>query len=339
MLGSLLSKSPPLSPIPILTSMQVEKPPLTTAAFTLTICSLYAIGWGMNAGSRGNTSSIEPGLPEDSFDALCLPVPVVSELLIANPEPSHAPSAANTSRSPLYRRGSTLSISSHTSSEPTSPRTALRKMTNLRRQSSPKSPKKKRSKLGHQTAKTSFLDLVERLRIVNIQQYEEYLVTSSELRKLEKAIQPSTLEQMKKIQFRQNFLMSRSSVALISRLILPKSEKLLRGLKGGWKTFIDAVASSNGLSRNSLLYNLGRWVLNLEQKKKGLILIGASDSGKTFFADCLLAAFHASEVGYFQCPMSNNVSNLCTQILSISLYTVAMNSFWNNLEFYKASSS
>ena len=150
---------------------------------------------------------------------------------------------------------------------------------------------------------------MEALRIVNVQQYEEHLVTSSQLRRLEKAIQPSTLEQMKKIQFRQNFLMSRSNVRLTSRLTLPKSEKLLCGLKGGWKTFVDAVAAANGLSRNSLLYNLGRWVMNMEQKKKGLILIGASDSGKTFFADCLLSGFHASEVGYFQCPMSNNVSN------------------------------
>ena len=309
MLGSLISKSPPLSPIRTAPSTPGERPLHTMGAFTPTTCLLYEKKLGTSCDLRDNISNIEPVLPDDFFDAPCPPALVASELSIASPELSPVPFVASTSKSRLFRRGSTSSTSSHFSSEPTSPRTALRKMTKMRRPSPPKSPKKKRSKLGHQSAKTAFLELVEALQIVNIQQYEEHLVTSSELRKLEKAIQPSTLEQMKKIQFRQNFLMSRSSVALTSRLTLPRSEKLLRGLKGGWKTFVDAVAASNGLSRNSLLYNLGRWVLNLEQKKKGLILIGASDSGKTFFADCLLAAFHPSEIGYFQCPMSNNVSN------------------------------
>ena len=88
-------------------------------------------------------------------------------------------------------------------------------------------------RLGHQSAKNSFLELLEQLQIVNIQQYEQSLVQSATLRKLEKAIQPSTLEQIKKIQFRQNFLLLRRDICLRSRIVLPTSGRLFASLKGG----------------------------------------------------------------------------------------------------------
>ena len=53
---------------------------------------------------------------------------------------------------------------------------------------------------------------------------------------------------------------------------------------------------------------LRRWVKNENGKRKGIILIGRSDSGKTFFADCLLSGFRGCDIGYFQCPMGNTVS-------------------------------
>ena len=49
-------------------------------------------------------------------------------------------------------------------------------------------------------------------------------------------------------------------------------------------------------------------MLNLNQKRHGLILIGAPDSGKSFLADLLLSFYKSHEIGYFQCPMSNHIS-------------------------------
>ena len=57
-----------------------------------------------------------------------------------------------------------------------------------------------------------------------------------------------------------------------------------------------------------MLSMLKRWMLNLNHKKHGLILIGETDSGKSFLADLLLSIFNCYEIGYFQCPMSSHVS-------------------------------
>ena len=234
---SLALELEPLSPIPTAPSMPAGKSLPTMVPSIPTTCSLFENGLGVPKTSQVNISSIAPVLPAGSSVKCKLTVTGANALLPQSPAHSLAPFVVGTSRLPLSRQRSTCSTSSTILSGPTSPRTALYRMSRLPRRSPPQSPKSKRSKLGHQSAKNSFLELLEELQIVNVQQYEESLVKSYTLRKLEKAIQPSTLEQIKKIQFRQNFLLLRHDISLKSRIVLPTSEHLLASLRGGWRKF------------------------------------------------------------------------------------------------------
>ena len=299
----------PLSPIPIAPSTPEVKSLPTTDHYTPITCSPSKKESPIPAISPLSTLSIEQVLLDAFSEIPSLPATDVDALFPPLLEPFPAQYVPATSKLQPLPPANTCSTSLITLKEPSSPRTALKKMSRLRRQpptSSP--PKSKKSKLGHNSAKTEFLELVEELGIVNGQEYEQALVKSRRLRVLEKSIQSSTLEALKKIQFRQNFLLSRKGRSLRSAIVLPTSPLLLKSLRGGWHKFLDLIAPQNGHSHQSLKVALGRWLLNLEQKRKGLILIGASDSGKTFFGDCLLSCFRACEIGYFQCPMSTNVS-------------------------------
>ena len=308
-LDSLALGCSPLSNISTAQSTPEAKSPLMTDPSIPIICSPLQKESPIPATSPVNTLSIEQVLL-DAFSAIPnLPATAVNELFPPLPELSPVPSVPVISKSLPSPHQSTCATYSPISKEPISPRTALKRMSKLRRQSPTSSPpKKKNSRLGHNSAKTEFLALVEELKIVNGQEYEAALVKSHKLRTLEKTIQSSTLEALKKIQFRQNFLLSRKGKSLKSAIVLPQSPMLLKSLRGGWHKFLDHIAPPNGLTRQSLKCALGRWLLNKEQKRKGLILIGASDSGKTFFGDCLLSCFRPCEIGYFQCPMSTNVS-------------------------------
>ena len=145
------------------------------------------------------------------------------------------------------------------------------------------------SKMTHKNAKVTFGQLLTNLGIVNSQEYEMHLRESKELRELEKMLQPAHVEGMKKIVFRQNYLLRSETYAVKFRKIAMNASGQSVSLKGGWLRFLDKIASRNGMSRDGLMLALRRWVRNENGKRKGLILIGRSDSGKTFLADCLLS--------------------------------------------------
>ena len=66
---------------------------------------------------------------------------------------------------------------------------------------------------------------------------------------------------------------------------------------------------------------LKKWITNSNGKKKGLILIGEPDSGKSFLADMLLSCFKPYEIGYFNCPMSTHISTFLFQgLINKSVY-------------------
>ena len=169
-------------------------------------------------------------------------------------------------------------------------------------------PHQKGSKLTATMAKTRYSALLMELGCVNSQQYEQFLRKNEELRNLERLVQPNQIESTKKLLFRQNFLMRSQVYAEKFKDLSDNSVYVSPSLRGGWLSFLDKLATRNGLSREQLMVSLRRWLENSNGKKKGLILIGKSDSGKTFLADCLLSVFDKSDVGYFQCPMGQNVS-------------------------------
>ena len=166
----------------------------------------------------------------------------------------------------------------------------------------------KGTKMSATMAKARYSALLMEMAIVNSQQYEERLRESEELRALERMVQPNQIESTKKLIFRQNFLLrSQTYVAKFEELSDP-TVTVSSSLRGGWLSFLDQIARRNAISREHLMVCLRRWIMNSNGKKKGLILIGRSDSGKTFLADCLLSVFDKSDIGYFQCPMGQNVS-------------------------------
>ena len=166
----------------------------------------------------------------------------------------------------------------------------------------------KGSKLTATMAKSRYSALLMELGVVNSQQYEDCLRKNAELRNLERLVQPNQIESTKKLLFRQNFLMRSQVYSEKFKNLSDNSVYISPSLRGGWLSFLDKLATRNGLTREHLMVSLRRWLENSNGKKKGLILIGKSDSGKTFLADCLLSVFDKSDVGYFQCPMGQNVS-------------------------------
>ena len=170
-------------------------------------------------------------------------------------------------------------------------------------QAPPKGPK-----LTATMAKTRYSALIMELGIVNSQQYEDHLRQNEELRALERLVQPNQLESTKKLLFRQNYLLRSETYARKFEELSDPTTIVSPHLRGGWLSFLDRIARQNNLSRETLMVSLRHWLMNTNGKKKGLVLIGKSDSGKTFLADCLLSVYDKSDVGYFQCPMGNNVS-------------------------------
>ena len=167
----------------------------------------------------------------------------------------------------------------------------------------------KGSKMSPSMAKNRYSALLMELKVVNSQQYEEHLRRNDELRQLERVVQPNQIESLKKLIFRQNFLQRSAIYEQKFQMLGDSSVPNLPSLRGGWLSLLDHLANRNGISRELLIVSLQKWLSNVNGKKKGLILIGRSDSGKTFLADCLLSVFEKSDVGYFQCPMGNTVSS------------------------------
>ena len=138
-----------LSPIPIVRSMPAGKSLPTTVPSIHTTCSLLGSESPMHVTSNPSTSSTVLELPGASFAKVKASAMVADELFQQTPVPSPAQPVPAISKSPLFQRRYTSQTSSITSSGPTSPRTALKRMSKLRRLSPPQSPKGKRSKLGH----------------------------------------------------------------------------------------------------------------------------------------------------------------------------------------------
>ena len=114
------------------------------------------------------------------------------------------------------------------------------------------------------------------------------------------------LEACKKTVFRQNFL---------NRSAVPKEIEYCNdsGKLGAVKFFLTSIALANNISLVQLCTGLKAWLLNTNDKKKGLILCGETDSGKSFLANLLLSGFGQFEIGYFQCSMGPNPSSFMFQ--------------------------
>ena len=75
---------------------------------------------------------------------------------------------------------------------------------------------------------------------------------------------------------------------------------------GALKYFISHVANCNRIQPLTLMQNLSNWFFNVNPKKKGIILVGKSDTCKTFFSNLLTCLFYSFEIGTFSCPTGSN---------------------------------
>ena len=246
------------------------------------------------------------------------PVSIAEKSQIENSQSSSVIPARRPSRSKPLEVASTCSTCSSTCNvRPLSPRSRMRSWA-LRRPSTNLGSElacpetvpvpQKGSKLTATMAKGRYSALLMELGVVNSQQYEDCLRRNAELRNLERLVQPNQIESTKKLLFRQNFLMRSEIYSQKFKDLSDSCVYISPSLRGGWLSFLDKLATRNNMTREHLMVSLRRWLENSNGKKKGLILIGKSDSGKTFLADCLLSVFDKSDVGYFQCPMGQNVS-------------------------------
>ena len=133
-------------------------------------------------------------------------------------------------------------------------------------------------KLTSNNAKPRFGQLLLSLQVVNGQEYEEQLKINPEVR--------NHVEGMKKIVFRLNFLLRSERW---SGKLCQNQEDFDRTFSflERWVVEIDSPGLTqkfNGVF--GVDAGTQTMVTNVNGEKKGLILIGQSDSGKTFLADC-----------------------------------------------------
>ena len=77
------------------------------------------------------------------------------------------------------------------------------------------------------------------------------------------------------------------------------------------------------------------WLFNRNHKKRGLILCGPSDKGKSFLGNILYGNYKQHETGYFNCPTGPQPSSLMLQQLTNCLaYTCDEMMFENNAQYF-----
>ena len=142
--------------------------------------------------------------------------------------------------------------------------------------------------------------------IINSAHYEHHLkMTNSPLHELELNLPLSQLEPLKKTKFRSNYLRSTSS--LPERPPPPEYFNINHNKLVCLSFFLTRIAQQSNIDRISLIKSLGHWLYSANPKKRGLILHGISNAGKTLLLYLLQSQLKPWEMGTFQCPTSRNV--------------------------------
>ena len=80
-------------------------------------------------------------------------------------------------------------------------------------------------------------------------------------------------------------------------------------VRAGTYQMLEEVARQNNISVEEIAYQLLATMSLNNGKKKGVIILGTTNSGKSFFADLLTSMFDDFEVGVWKTPEGQNVSN------------------------------
>ena len=163
--------------------------------------------------------------------------------------------------------------------------------------------------------KDEYIQFLRENMIINNRHYELYLSNYPHLATLETKISTNSLESLKKTVFRQNYLIIQNSNMLENRVNLT-SISIRDCHLGLVNYFLKNIADENQIGIDSLKHQLGMWLFNRNHKKRGLILCGPSDTGKSFFGNLLYGMYQAHEIGYFNCPTGPQPSSFMLQQLT-----------------------
>ena len=171
----------------------------------------------------------------------------------------------------------------------------------------------KRSK--REEIKLSFRNYLFKNKIMNSKHYDIELSESEELRQIELEMNTADLESSKKTIFRQVYLQERYKSPLQNRITQSTDQNKL----GALTFLLMHIAHQNSTTVTTIKKELCNFIFNKNNKKKGLILCGPSDSGKLFVANLLYSLFKPYEIGYFNCPTGPNPSPFLLQSLTNSI--------------------
>ena len=144
--------------------------------------------------------------------------------------------------------------------------------------------------------KEEYIQFLRDNMIINNRHYELFLSNYPHLATLETKISSNSLESLKKAIFRQNYLIIQNTNMLENRVNFKplSTQDCLLGLVN---YFLKYIADENQIGIESLKHQLGMWLFNRNHKKRGLILCGPSDTGKSFFGNLLYGMYQAHEIG------------------------------------------
>lgn len=163
--------------------------------------------------------------------------------------------------------------------------------------------------------KTALINFIIQNNICNEEEYLEHLVDDA-LCELEKKAIPSQLRSIKELAFAQ---------VHAKRKLITYEERIENltvddDIKGPLFTWLESVALENNENVESMMLRMFNVLCHRDSKKRGIILIGLSDSSKSTFANLLTAFYARSEIGYFSAPGQYTSSFWLAKLVGKSIY-------------------
>lgn len=147
------------------------------------------------------------------------------------------------------------------------------------------------------TNKSILIDYIIDNNLSNDEEYNNAL-SDEVLCTLERKAAPTQLRSIKELAYAQ---------VIARRLNISYEEHITPiecpdHVKGPMLTWLESIAHENNETLDELIVRIFNVLCGRDSKKRGLILIGLSDSGKSMFANLHTAFYERSEIGYFSAP-------------------------------------
>jgi len=129
------------------------------------------------------------------------------------------------------------------------------------------------------------------------EEYAKYL-TDPELCRIERKVPSSMLRSIKELWYGQ-VIANRDNLTFAQRI---NNSTIEPEIKGPLLTWLESIALSNYETIEQLITRLVNVLLEKHTKKRGIVLLGESDSGKSTLANIFTSYYERSEIGFFTTP-------------------------------------